>query len=524
MATNTVGGVAKFLELRSVHWFLFLLLRIAIGWHFLYEGIAKLADPKWSSAAFLAESNWFLAGVFHWVAQTPAILKAVDFLNIWGLILIGLGLILGCFTRVASFAGVVLLALYYVANPPLISSVPGLTEGSYLLIDKNLVELLALIILAVVPTGHFAGLDRLIALFRTKRRTVAEPAVEAAESAGTETPKPIVALPRREWFRSLAGVPALGGFAYAVAKKRRWDSWEEQHLLAAADVDAVSSATMKTFQYSSLKELKGRLPFGQIGDLKLSRMFLGGNLIGGWAHSRDLIYVSKLIKTYHTDQKVFETLSLAERCGMNTILTNPVLCRVINAYWRKHGGKIQFISDCAYKNDLMTGIKMSVDGGADSCYVQGGVADSLVQAGRIEEISEAIEFIRKNGLPAGIGAHALSTVTTCVEQGLKPDYWVKTLHHCRYWSARPGEESNDNIWCTEPEETIAYMETREEPWIAFKILAAGAIMPKEGFRYALEGGADFLCVGMYDFQIVDDVNIAFELFASGFERRRPWRA
>jgi len=71
----------------------------------------------------------------------------------------------------------------------------------------------------------------------------------------------------------------------------------------------------------------------------------------------------------------------------------------------------------------------------------------------------------------------------------------------------------DNLWCSEPVETAAFMQSRPEPWIAFKTLAAGAIEPERGFKYALENGADFLCVGMYDFQIVDDVNIALKVMA-----------
>jgi len=93
-------------------------------------------------------------------------------------------------------------------------------------------------------------------------------------------------------------------------------------------------------------------------------------------------------------------------------------------------------------------------------------------------------------------------------------------------SASPAEE-NDNIWCRNPEETIAYMNDLEEPWIAYKILAAGAILPEVGFPYAFKGGADFICVGMYDFQIVEDINLALEVLASDSlknERVRPWRA
>jgi len=68
------------------------------------------------------------------------------------------------------------------------------------------------------------------------------------------------------------------------------------------------------------------------------------------------------------------------------------------------------------------------------------------------------------------------------------------------------------------------MSDLEEPWIAFKILAAGAIHPEVGFKYAFESGADFICVGMYDFQVVEDANIALDVLAGDLNRTRPWRA
>lgn len=522
------GAAAKVEQVRNSNSFLWILvvLRVVIGWHFLYEGIVKLLEPNWTSGAYLAESRWIFAPIFHWIAQTPAALTAVDFLNVWGLTLIGLALILGVFSRAAAISGAVLLGLYYVANPPLVGLVGGMpTEGNYVLIDKNLVELVALLALAAIPTGEFIGLDRMIAIFRSRKPAPtleADLAEEAADPAPSETLSPL-SLQRRDLIRSLATVPVLGGFSYEVLKQRGWQSYEERHLLAAqGDVDAVSTATLKTFNFSSLKDLKGQIPTGQIGDMKLSRMFLGGNLVGGWAHARDLIYASDLVKAYHTDERVFQTFQLAEQCGMNTFLTNPQLCRVINKYWRTQGGKIQFISDCAYGEDIIQGIDMSIDGGAHSCYVQGGVADRFVEQGDVDKIGEAVEYIRQNGQLAGIGAHALKTVQECVRVGIKPDYWVKTLHHCNYWSANP-DDQHDNIWCTDPEDVIAFMGELEEPWIAFKTLAAGAIHPDIGFKYAFENGADFICVGMYDFQVVEDANIALDVLAGDLNRTRPWR-
>jgi uncharacterized membrane protein YphA (DoxX/SURF4 family) len=492
-----------------------ILLRMGIGWHFLYEGLVKLLSPGWTSAPFLAESRWLFSSAFQWIAAHPAVLWVVDRLNVWGLVLIGLALVLGAFSRFAAVSGIVLLSLYYLASPPL----PGLptngAEGSYLIVNKNLVEILALCVVAAFPARGFFGLERRLGALLARR---GEPA--PADAPGLPPP----GRSRRELIAAAASLPVLGGFVWAVLRKRSFDSYETRLLRAAgADVDAVSSATLKTFRYASLKELKGQVPHSRIGKLDVSRVIMGGNLIGGWAHARDLLYADTLVKAYHTDRKVFDTLRLAEQCGINTFLTNPQLARVINAYWRREGGRIQFISDCGYKNDLLAGARLSIDVGAAACYAHGGISDALVKDGKVEAIGRAVDFIRKNGLPAGIGAHRLETVQACVSAGLEPDFWVKTLHHCDYWSARKDVEK-DNIWCLNPEETVAFMGALPQPWIAYKVLAAGAIHPNEGFKYAFRNGADFICVGMYDFQIVEDVNIALAALNEVAGRPRRWIA
>jgi thiosulfate dehydrogenase (quinone) large subunit len=138
-------------------------LRVLIGWHFLYEGLSKLTTPGWSASGFLLQSRGPLAPMFRAMAGNPDVLSVVNQLTMWGLTAVGLGLILGCFTRVASAAGLLLILLFYLCNPPLVGyfySIP--TEGSYLVVNKNLVEAAALAVVLVTDSGRFAGLDRLI--------------------------------------------------------------------------------------------------------------------------------------------------------------------------------------------------------------------------------------------------------------------------------------------------------------------------------------------------------------------------
>jgi len=143
------------------------LLRVAIGWHFLYEGIAKLLNPYWTSAGFLLESKGPLAALFQGIAAHPTALRIVDILNTWGLIAIGLGLMAGLLTRAASLAGMALLLLYYICNPPLIGAAYSApSEGAYLFVNKNVIEFLALWVLIIFPTSKIIGLDGLI--FRKK--------------------------------------------------------------------------------------------------------------------------------------------------------------------------------------------------------------------------------------------------------------------------------------------------------------------------------------------------------------------
>jgi len=266
-----------------------------------------------------------------------------------------------------------------------------------LIVNKTLIEMAVLLLLAFLPSHFTFGIDRLIK--RTVKKFHSEPVKEPFEHVDSSADHG-----RRELIKDLIGLPVLGGFIYAAFIKRKWKSFEERHLVSQPSrVDAITGASPKAVIYAGLDKLEGQVPKGKIGDYEISRIIAGGNLISGFAHARGLIYVSHLVQTYFTDEKVIETFKLCEACGINTMIVrvDANTLRILEKY-RKRNGKMH--------------------------------------------------------------------------------------------------------------------------WIAYKVLGAGAIHPGNGFRYAFENGADFCCVGMFDFQVVEDANIAINLLKETLPRVRAWYA
>jgi len=280
---------------------------------------------------------------------------------------------------------------------------------------------------------------------------------------------------------------------------------------------------------------KATLPMGTIGKVKISRLICGGNLINGYAHSRDLMYVSPLLKHYFTEDKIMETWALCEEHGINTMIHHPANTEASALYekYRGRGGRIQYLAQIGPdKDDLKTAVKQAKDAGAVGAFLLGNLGDAWTRDGDVKLIGELLSIIRDHGLIAGVAGHELRTVMAVEKAGFAPDFYMKTLHETNYWSRRRPDQMKevidnyaiDNYWCMDPKETISYMAELRRPWIAYKVLAAGAISPRAGFQHAFANGADFAAVGMFDFQVAEDVNIANEVVKSTQNRDREWLA
>jgi uncharacterized membrane protein YphA (DoxX/SURF4 family) len=513
---------------KKVTIWLLTILRLVVGWHFLYEGLVKLFNPYWSSVSYLMESKWLFSGFFHWLISNRTTLQIVDFLNIWGLILIGLCLFIGLFTRAASISGAVLLMIYYIAIPPFVTtSIPSTSH--FYIINYNLIEAVILIALATLSKDYLWSIQRLIAFYHAKRKDQKFP------SPDNHTIPETTDNTRRELIKNLAVLPLFGTVLFGMAKKRGWLSFEEKNLIARTD--ALSSASLTLGNILSINELNGKVPSGRINDIILSRIMIGGNLISGFAHARDLIYVSTWLKKYFTDEKVIETLWLCEACGINTAVfrCDENTIRILEKYW-KRGGKVQWLAQTYPKGTDLTNVKLAVDHGAIGAFVMGNIADQIVFNNKIEDLIRPIEFIRQQRIIAGVAAHSIMVPAACDENRINPDFYMKTFHSNNYWSATPVDQNdpylpkqgkdhntaNDNIWCMSDKITSDFFKGNPTPWIAYKVLAAGAIKPEDGFRHAFAGGADFTCVGMFDFQVVENANIALKILNSDLKRERKW--
>ena len=494
------------------------ILRMTIGWHFLYEGFTKLIAENWSAESFLSNTFGFTSSFYQWLAASPIRMQVVDLLNIYGLIFIGLALFIGLCIRWASLGGIILLTLYYFAYPPFGMSLLAAQDDSVFIVNKIFIEAGMLTFIFFYKEKGY-GIDELICYFKECKAT--EKIVDKPTNQLVNN--------RREAIKNLVSLPILG-----VLGSTAW--WNNQKY----KMDGSTGATIQVNRVE-LSELKGELPKGKLGGFELSRLIMGGNLIGGWAHARDLLYAESLFKAYNSEKKIMETLMLCEQAGINCINIGYPTIPMMVKYKKLTGSKIKVIAQVGIdeKNkDIYDNVTRAIDNGMDIIQLQGNWCDWLVRDNKLDVIAGMMERIKGEGYTAGLAAHTIDSFILCEENGIIPDYYMKTMHHDNYWSAHPRENRrpfevdgtrylehdmfHDNCFCPFPDRTVEFVNRTKIPVMGFKVLAAGAISPQDGFNWAFENGADFICVGMFDFQVVNDVNVCIDTLKKLKNRTREW--
>jgi hypothetical protein len=277
---------------------------------------------------------------------------------------------------------------------------------------------------------------------------------------------------------------------------------------------------------------QGVLPKGKIANQEFSRLMMGGNLIAGWSHSRDLPYVSTLMRRYNTPSKIRQTLELGEANGITAINTWVMDDNSqIFEHW-KCGGKMKWFAQVRLDSGGgFSQVQKAIGQGAVGIHLTGDAAEGLIKQGKFDKIGETVQFIKSQKRIAGVAAHDLQVIIECEKAKLDVDFYQKTLHSHEYYTApRPDETealgAHDNSWCKDPQAVIDVMANVRKPWIAFKILAAGALHPRAAFPYAFKSGADFILVGMFDWQVEEDIKLARHVIGivagSDSKRTRPW--
>jgi len=239
-------------------------------------------------------------------------------------------------------------------------------------------------------------------------------------------------------------------------------------------------------------------------------LIIGANPFTGFPHAEPLKYAKELFAVYFTEAKIVETLAIAYEHGINThiTLTDETCVKYMRRFENETGKRLHWIAQSHWfspkpngKKNALAYIKLAADNGAIACFLHGASCDGLVREKKLSEMEYYFDTIRKHGMLAGMAGHLNETIDVPRKAGIVPDFVMKTLNTLDYA-------------CSDSEKTKKMMGGIDSPWIAYKVLAAGRVEPEVGFRYAIEGGADFLNVGMFDFQVAENAALIRKLTAA----------
>jgi len=248
------------------------------------------------------------------------------------------------------------------------------------------------------------------------------------------------------------------------------------------------------------------LPYIKLGKYEVSRLIVGGNPFSGNSHQSGQL--SKEMRDYYTTERIKETLTECERCGINAIQArgDSHIMRMLNEYWNE-GGKLRWIAQTASEmSSVPNNIRQIASSGAIACYHHGSKTDALFKEGKIDTVKDLISLMKDEGMPAGLGTHDPMIVRYAEDNNFGADFYMLAFYN----SSKRGE-----VYLPEDREAACkIIQEVKKPFLAFKIMAAGRNEPFEAFKYTYQHikPIDAAVIGIFTKynpnQVQEDVELA----------------
>ncbi|MDZ7723747.1 MAG: DoxX family protein [candidate division KSB1 bacterium] len=458
-------------SLTRVHKIGLTLIRMTIGlWLFLL-GLSHLTGGGQDIQAMLLDME--IMSFLRTAAAWPWLCALLTVFFSWGFLFAGLLLMLGLFSRIAALTALLFSLLFYLLENPYFSLLSP--EYAIQLFSIDLLQLLFLFTIILFPTGAYWGVD---ALLDALQRSGARKTGKKRSSRPTAEDKAT----RRQILKHAMIIPFWGIGGFLLSRLNLFP--EKQKKNEPGSLIVTAAYLQKKIQPASL------------GSLKISSLCLLTDLFLGEANDRATEHLNPLIRSSYDSDRIFATLKLAQLTGMRTIIGFPSTLGPLQQFRRTEGRTLQYIALCPW-DEALARAEQLIGQGAAACVMP---ADYLLAHGRYQLIRAFVDQVKQYGVPAGIAAHSTQAVKWCLNHRIQPDFWLKT---CNTGNA---ELTRDNpVWCPDPEETLRYMRTLEQPWIASHVLAAGRLPIQGGFEFARRGNPGAMAVSAFDVQIPEYV-------------------
>ncbi|MBM4033410.1 MAG: hypothetical protein FJ291_16730 [Planctomycetes bacterium] len=259
-----------------------------------------------------------------------------------------------------------------------------------------------------------------------------------------------------------------------------------------------------------------QLPQIDFAGVKVSRIAVGGNPFSGIGHQDAAL--DKAMKDYYTVARIKDTLFQCEELGINTAFmrADAHIMRMLREYWNE-GGKIQWFAQHAPEHrNWLDNIKSAKGAGATGIYIQGGLTDTLQEAGKLDGLREALTLLRQLRVVSGLAGHQPKTHLDCQTMGLDYDFHMVCFYNL---TGRRGKvdvaDPNAERYRAEDRKAAAnLLRDLKRPCVAYKIMGAGRNDPREAISYAVRHlkPTDIVCIGFFPKHRPNEVRDDIEIF------------